>query len=161
MTLRRGAGRSRIAPTLRNESLPILRPSGPRPARFPQDVPQITRLMESASAMCWIIPRAGCCAMCARSPRRASWHGTFPPVRGDPARRMGVCAPCGTRREGSRATSPSPAALRKSAAWLISNVAVHPEFRRRGIARGLIRHALDMIRAEGGRKVYLQVDVVN
>jgi GNAT superfamily N-acetyltransferase len=46
-------------------------------------------------------------------------------------------------------------------AWLISNVAVHPEFRRRGAGRGLMRFALGEIRSRGGRKAYLQVDEEN
>ncbi len=49
----------------------------------------------------------------------------------------------------------------ESGAWLISNVAVHPEFRRRGAGRGLIRFALEEIRSRGGRKAYLQVDEEN
>lgn len=42
--------------------------------------------------------------------------------------------------------------------WLIANVAVHPEYRRRGIARALTRAALAFARAEGGHTAILQVD---
>lgn len=45
-----------------------------------------------------------------------------------------------------------------SATWLIANVAVHPEARRRGLALQLMRAALDYIRTQGGREASLQVD---
>ena len=41
--------------------------------------------------------------------------------------------------------------------WLISNVAVHPDYRRRGIARRLMETSLDWIRARNARWVILQV----
>lgn len=49
----------------------------------------------------------------------------------------------------------------ETGAWLMSNVAVHPDFRRRGVGRGMIRFALEDIRSRGGRNVYLQVDAEN
>lgn len=45
-----------------------------------------------------------------------------------------------------------------SATWLIANVAVHPEHRRRGIAWQLMRATLDFIRQRGGLEASLQVD---
>ncbi|MCX8062106.1 MAG: GNAT family N-acetyltransferase [Anaerolineales bacterium] len=41
--------------------------------------------------------------------------------------------------------------------YLIANVAVHPDFRRRGIARWLTERALDYIRERGGRQAWLNV----
>jgi len=41
--------------------------------------------------------------------------------------------------------------------YLIANVAVHPDFRRRGIARLLTERALDYIRERGGRHAWLNV----
>lgn len=41
--------------------------------------------------------------------------------------------------------------------YLIANVAVHPDFRRRGIARLLTEHALDYIREQGGHHAWLNV----
>jgi ribosomal protein S18 acetylase RimI-like enzyme len=41
--------------------------------------------------------------------------------------------------------------------FAIANVAVHPEYRRRGIARSLMAAALDMIETHAGRTVMLQV----
>lgn len=41
--------------------------------------------------------------------------------------------------------------------YLIANVAVHPDFRRRGIARLLTERALDYIRERGGHRAWLNV----
>jgi ribosomal protein S18 acetylase RimI-like enzyme len=41
--------------------------------------------------------------------------------------------------------------------WLISNVGVLPEYRRRGLARQLLQAALELIRARGGKKAILDV----
>jgi ribosomal protein S18 acetylase RimI-like enzyme len=45
--------------------------------------------------------------------------------------------------------------------WLIANVAVHPNYRRRGIARHLMEAALRMVRRLGGDWVALQVESDN
>ncbi len=45
--------------------------------------------------------------------------------------------------------------------YLIANVAVHPNFRRRGIARLLTECALDSIRERGGRRAWLNVRADN
>ena len=42
--------------------------------------------------------------------------------------------------------------------YLIANVAVHPAFRRRGIARGLLQEAVDHIVDQGCRTLMLQVE---
>ncbi len=42
--------------------------------------------------------------------------------------------------------------------WLIANVAVHPQYRRRGMALALMKATLDFIRHQGGAAVMLQVD---
>jgi GNAT superfamily N-acetyltransferase len=49
------------------------------------------------------------------------------------------------------------AALR-STTWLVANVAVHPEHRRRGIAWALMGATLDYIQSQGGAEALLQVD---
>jgi len=41
--------------------------------------------------------------------------------------------------------------------WLLSNVGVHPQFRRRGIARALVETAVNQSRSHGGRYLTLQV----
>lgn len=45
--------------------------------------------------------------------------------------------------------------------WVLANVAVVPEFRRRGIARALIGNCLDLARSERAREVVLQVNADN
>lgn len=49
-------------------------------------------------------------------------------------------------------------AAARSHTWLVANVAVHPEHRRRGIARQLMQATLDFIRGQAGAEVILQVD---
>jgi len=41
--------------------------------------------------------------------------------------------------------------------WVIANVAVHPEFQRRGIARQLVEACIDNIHSYGAREILLQV----
>lgn len=45
--------------------------------------------------------------------------------------------------------------------YLVANVAVHPDFRRRGIARALMQEALAHIESWHGHQVYLQVESNN
>jgi ribosomal protein S18 acetylase RimI-like enzyme len=45
--------------------------------------------------------------------------------------------------------------------WVIANVAVHPEYRRRGLAERLMASSLAAIRQQGGESAYLQVDYDN
>jgi len=61
----------------------------------------------------------------------------------------------GGRVVGSVSTQP---AATRSKSWLVANVAVHPEFRRHGIALALMRATLDLIRSQGGLEAILQVD---
>ena len=42
--------------------------------------------------------------------------------------------------------------------WLVANVAVHPDQRRRGIALAMMQATLELVRAQGGAEVMLQVD---
>ena len=46
-------------------------------------------------------------------------------------------------------------------AWIIANVGVHPDYRRRGIARRLMNASMDLIRERKGRHAVLQVDANN
>lgn len=46
----------------------------------------------------------------------------------------------------------------RSPRWLIANVAVHPDYRRHGIALALMRATLEHVRDKGGTEVLLQVD---
>jgi GNAT superfamily N-acetyltransferase len=46
-------------------------------------------------------------------------------------------------------------------AWIIANVAVHPDYRRQGIARQLMTSSLEMLQLRGGKIAILQVDADN
>jgi ribosomal protein S18 acetylase RimI-like enzyme len=134
---------------------------GPRSARFPQDVPQITRLIET-----------GFGNVLDYSSRQMLRDVRAVAERGERiwnlSHRIGVLqrdewAFASVWDEAGRITGTITITRRtpERDAWLISNVTVHPECRRRGIARELVRHALDMIRRAGGQKIFLQVDAVN
>lgn len=45
--------------------------------------------------------------------------------------------------------------------WLLSNVGVHPQYRRRGIARALVETAVNQTRGHGGKYLTLQVQSDN
>lgn len=49
----------------------------------------------------------------------------------------------------------------RAGAWLLSNVAVHPAYRRRGIARALVDASIQMVRHYSGRYLLLQVQSDN
>ncbi|UCF61751.1 MAG: GNAT family N-acetyltransferase, partial [Anaerolineaceae bacterium] len=42
--------------------------------------------------------------------------------------------------------------------WALSNVAVHSDYRRQGIARELIKASIDLVRSQNGKVILLQVD---
>lgn len=61
-------------------------------------------------------------------------------------------------------TSVYPANVPTGPAWIVANVAVHPDYRARGIARQLVQASLDMIRRRrrgGSAPVILQVEADN
>jgi ribosomal protein S18 acetylase RimI-like enzyme len=45
--------------------------------------------------------------------------------------------------------------------WVIVNVAVHPDYQRRGIAQQLMQSTMELIRTRGGQSAILQVDADN
>ncbi len=49
-------------------------------------------------------------------------------------------------------------AASRSRAWLVANVAVHPDYRRKGIGMLMMRATLDLIASQGGEEAILQVD---
>ncbi|MBI3242777.1 MAG: GNAT family N-acetyltransferase [Chloroflexi bacterium] len=59
------------------------------------------------------------------------------------------------RLVGNVSTQPSEAERR---AWLVANVAVHPDYRRRGIARALTEAALQLAAEHGATQTLLQVN---
>jgi RimJ/RimL family protein N-acetyltransferase len=54
-----------------------------------------------------------------------------------------------------------PVYVLRQRAYLVANVAVHPDYRRRGIARALTESALESIFKRGIRSVWLQVNAEN
>jgi ribosomal protein S18 acetylase RimI-like enzyme len=135
--------------------------SAARSARFPQDVPSIAILLD----LCFAGVLDYSSRVMLRDIRALAMMGVLAwrvaerigMIQSDEWKLASVWDEAGkiagnvtiTRRRGERD------------AWLIANVAVHPDSRRRGIARAMVRHALGMIRARGGRSVYLQVDAAN
>lgn len=65
------------------------------------------------------------------------------------------------RLVGNVSVYPANAPADLSKAWIIANVAVHPDYQRRGIARALMQASLDMVQRQGGSKAILQVDADN
>jgi ribosomal protein S18 acetylase RimI-like enzyme len=49
-------------------------------------------------------------------------------------------------------------AARKTGKFLVANVAIHPDYRRRGIATRLMIASMDYMRKQGGREILLQVE---
>jgi GNAT superfamily N-acetyltransferase len=49
-------------------------------------------------------------------------------------------------------------AARKPGKYLVANVAVHPDYRRRGIGTRLMNASMDYIRKQGGQEILLQVE---
>ncbi|MEM9777315.1 MAG: N-acetyltransferase [Chloroflexota bacterium] len=47
---------------------------------------------------------------------------------------------------------------RRKGRYLVANVAVHPDYRRRGIARAMMNEVVEYIKSRGGRQVVLQVE---
>lgn len=65
------------------------------------------------------------------------------------------------RLVGNVSTYPSDGADTLKQAWVIVNVAVHPDHQRRGIAQKMMQSTMGLIRARGGKSAILQVDADN
>jgi len=135
--------------------------SGARRARFPRDIPPITELVE----LCFADVLDYSSRRMLRDVRTVAQWGR---AAWSLSRMLGAVNPeewllASVWEEEGRIVGNATLTRRlpEAHAWLVSNVAVHPEYRGRGIAGGLIRHALEEIRRRGGRNVYLQVDASN
>jgi GNAT superfamily N-acetyltransferase len=135
--------------------------SGPRRARFPQDVPQITELVE----LCFhdVMDYSS-----RRMLRDVRWIARMGDAAWGIARLTGSVNPSewlanSVWEEQGRVVGNVTLTRRapEESAWLVSNVSVHPDYRGRSIARALVSHALGDIRRRGGRKAYLQVNEAN
>ena len=67
----------------------------------------------------------------------------------------------GTRLIGNVSVSPAEYPREMGKGYIIANVAVHPDFRRRGIARALMNASLELIRSKGGAFAILNVEAEN
>jgi len=57
--------------------------------------------------------------------------------------------------------APMPASLALGTAWLVRDLFVAPDFRRRGLARALLEHVINEASAAGAIRVSLQTEVDN
>jgi ribosomal protein S18 acetylase RimI-like enzyme/muconolactone delta-isomerase len=62
---------------------------------------------------------------------------------------------------GNVSISPAAWAETPGKTWIITNVGVHPDYQRRGIAAQLMYACMDLIRERGGETALLQVDMHN
>ncbi len=65
------------------------------------------------------------------------------------------------RLVGNVSVYPAAASGLLAHTWVIANVAVHPDYQRRGIATALMQASLELVRRRGGRQAVLQVDADN
>jgi GNAT superfamily N-acetyltransferase len=62
---------------------------------------------------------------------------------------------------GNVSLSPANFPLSEGSGYLVANVAVHPDFRRRGLAQSLVLAALELVHQKGGNFAVLQVEAAN
>jgi GNAT superfamily N-acetyltransferase len=74
---------------------------------------------------------------------------------------MGFVWMAGGRLVGNVSVYPASWPVELGKTWIIANVAVHPDYQRRGIASQLMQASMDMIREQSGRLTVLQVDMDN
>lgn len=130
-------------------SAPDWPPNGPRPINLKQDLSQVSKLLEIAFAE--KMDREGQMALrtgAGGSSALMWWlnpkNDKLPPgyVWQENGRIVGNVTLIGTKETGRH---------------IIANVAVHPDFRRRGIARALMEAVLAQVKARHGQVVLLQV----
>jgi len=62
---------------------------------------------------------------------------------------------------GNVSVSPANYPRSEGVGYLVANVAVHPDYRRQGIAQSLVRAALELVKQKGGNFAVLQVEASN
>ncbi len=130
-------------------SAPEWPPNGPRPINLKQDIPQVADLLELAFG-----------EKMDRESRQAIRSSNF----GNPAflwrlnPQYNRLPPGYVWQENGRIVgNVTLIATKIPGRHIIANVAVHPDFRRRGIARALMEAVLEQVRARHGNLVILQV----
>ena len=129
--------------------------SGLRPTDLRRDMAGIAALMEACFGA--TMDAAGRGAL--NEMRLLSHAGPFLWLLGGPLRgpvcNLGFVWIEAGKVVGNISTQRSGAGARQ---WMIANVAVHPDHRRRGIARALTIAAVDLARRQGGETALLQVN---
>ena len=135
--------------------------SGPRRARFPQDILHITGLVELCFADVLDYPSR-------RMLREVRTVARMGPMAWKISRLLGVVRKeewlsAYVWEEQGRIVANANVTHRggEEPDWLMSNVAVHPDYRRRGIARSLVEYAVNGLHSRGVGDIYLQVDAAN
>jgi ribosomal protein S18 acetylase RimI-like enzyme len=137
-------------------STPMNRPVQMRPIRIPADLRAVADLVE----LCFDATLDADGRRFVREMRRAgSNRGVYPGGRGMPPGVQGFVWV--ERGEVVGNINLIPVRIRRKTAYLIANVAVHPEHRRKGIARALTQAALDLANERRVRRTALQTDVIN
>lgn len=137
-------------------------PDGPRPVNIRTDLAGIADLIEVAFAA--TMDEAGRAAV--RDLRTINSYGPLMllvtglnHVLGDV--QSGFVWTEGGRIVGNVSVGLSDVPRSLGTGYVIANVATHPDYRRRGIAKQLMEKSLDMIRRKGGKFAILQADVSN
>jgi ribosomal-protein-alanine N-acetyltransferase len=106
------------------------------------DLPQLTAISEAASSAAHWTPQQWSEVFSSQTPVRLAWIAEWGP--GDLAREVGllVAQNCGPE-------------------WELENVAVLPDFRRRGVGLGLLSVLLAQAHAAGGERILLEVRASN
>ena len=132
---------------------------GLRPVNVRHDLPEIAKLIE----LCFgdVLDESGRAAI--REMRTMSRAGPFLwlmslfPI-GNPSWQYGFVYVSSGLVVGNIGAQPISS---KMDIWLIANVAVHPGYRRKGIAKQLVQTALQSVASRGATRVILQVDIDN
>ena len=132
---------------------------GLRPVNVRHDLPEIAKLIE----LCFgdVLDESGRAAI--REMRTMSRAGPFLwlmslfPI-GNPSWQYGFVYVSSGLVVGNIGAQPISS---KMDIWLIANVAVHPGYRRKGIAKQLVQTALQSVANRGATRVILQVDIDN
>lgn len=126
------------------------RPEGPRPINLNKDVPQVIQLLElvfghklGGSGQHLFSGEAGF--------TQPAFLWRLKPMSNKLA--LGYV----WEEDGRIVGNATLLATRQKSRFLVVNVAVHPDYRRRGIARGLMQALIELTQAKQGREILLQV----
>lgn len=125
--------------------------SGPRPINLNRDVPQVMKLLELVFGSTLDSEGQRFLSDSTRASQGPSFLWRLNPAAGKLA--LGFVWEEGGRIVGNVTVLTTKTPGR----YLVVNVAVHPDYRRRGIARMLMEQVDDLVRRRDGRQILLQV----